>query len=219
MRAAPLVKCCGFKDAEGLSQLNALGVDFVGFILAPSKRNVNPADLPGLFQAVPAGMKKVGVFVNPSLSELADVMKIAAFDLIQLHGQESPDFCRQLKQEFSVDIIKAVHIGDGQGQVPPDEYGKWIDYLLLDTLDPQAAGGTGKTFRWDVIPMFEQWCKVHGVKLLVAGGITPENALQLISEWPLAGIDVASGIETDGRKDRLKIEKLVERVKGNGRST
>ncbi|MFX7329124.1 hypothetical protein ABTI69_20270, partial [Acinetobacter baumannii] len=92
-----------------LSQLNALSVDFVGFILAPSKRKVDSEILPELFQAVPAGMKKVGVFVNPSMSELTQVMKIAAFDVIQLHGQETADFCRQVKQEFPVEIIKAMH--------------------------------------------------------------------------------------------------------------
>ncbi|MEW9669757.1 phosphoribosylanthranilate isomerase [Ammoniphilus sp. 3BR4] len=217
--AKPLIKCCGFQDVQSIAYLESTDVDLVGFILAPSKRRVSLDKLPLLLEAVPTGKKKVGVFVNPSLEELRSLLKEVTFDVIQLHGQETPAFCRALKQEFPVEIIKAVHIeADEQSSLPDQEYGACIDYLLLDTFDKQAAGGTGKTFRWEVIPAYQQWCVQYDVKLLVAGGITPENVGQLIGEWPLDGVDVASGVETEGKKDKEKIMRLVERVKEYGSS-
>lgn len=219
MSQTPLIKCCGFRDIDSLNKLKELDVDLVGFILAPSKRRVPTETLRDLLEAVPEGMKKVGVFVNPSFEELEKLFVDARLDIIQLHGQESPEFCKEAKQRFSTQIIKAVHIGAGEGELPSEEYGPWIDYLLLDTFDTQAAGGTGKTFRWDVIPTYHKWCDKYQVKLLVAGGITPENVQELVGQWPLDGIDVASGIETEGSKDRNKIERLVKGVKKHGGSS
>lgn len=220
LRTKPLIKCCGFQDVESIAFLEYMEVDLVGFILAPSKRQVPLEQLPMLLEAVPAGKKKVGVFVNPSLEELRKILHEVKFDVIQLHGQETPSFCKVLKEEFPVEIIKVVHIdAREQMNLPDEEYGLYIDYLLLDTFDKQAAGGTGKTFRWEVIPAYQQWCVNHHVKLLVAGGITPENVGQLIAQWPLDGVDLASGVETEGRKDREKIKRLVERVKEYGGSS
>ncbi|RXT13915.1 phosphoribosylanthranilate isomerase [Ammoniphilus sp. CFH 90114] len=213
----PLIKCCGFQDVEDIVKLESVDIDFVGFILAPSKRRVPLEKLPTLVEAVPAGKKKVGVFVNPSLTEIRDVMSIAKLDVVQLHGQETPSLCKEIKGEFGVEIIKVVHIDSTESMpLPLGEYGDYIDFLLLDTFDKKMAGGTGKTFRWEVIPAYQQWCVDHHVKLLVAGGITPENVGQLISDWPLGGVDVASGIETEGKKALVKMLQLVERVKEYG---
>lgn len=214
MRSA-LVKCCGFRDSLSLMALDGVDLDFAGFILAPSKRQITEDQLAAIIADVPSGIKKVGVLVDPTLEEIERILSRSPLDVIQLHGQESPQFCRQVKENWNVELIKAFHIKKESLELPSSDYEPWIDYLLLDTFDPQAAGGTGKSFCWEQIPPYHQWCLDHQVKLMVAGGIHAQNAGQLLADWPLDGIDVASGVETDGVKDIQKVRELVERVKGN----
>ena len=210
----PKIKCCGFQDHESVSYLKGQDVDFVGFILAPSKRQVNLETLAHLIEGVPAGIKKVGVMVNPDFSDVERVLESVPLDVIQLHGQETAEFCQRIKQHFSVEVIKAFHVGDQhKGLIDPD-YATSIDYMLLDTYDAALAGGTGKAFNWEHITRYYEWCQENDIELLVAGGITPENVEELVSKFPIHGVDVASGVERDGKKDREKIKTLVERVKG-----
>lgn len=214
-----LIKLCGFLDESSLRELAALDVDMAGFILAPSKRQVQPERLKELAEYVPAGIKKVGVFVNPVMEELEHVMRLAPLDVIQLHGRETADFCREAKRRFETEIMKVMHIKGNQDSPLPDEaWAEHIDYLLLDTQDGAEAGGTGKSFRWDVIPSYHEWCRERHIPLLIAGGLTRENVTDLLDGWPLEGIDVSSGIETNGKKDAEKMRQLVERVRGHGKS-
>lgn len=215
-----LLKCCGFRELSSLSDLQGLSVDFVGFILAPSKRQVSLEQLQELLPHVPHGIKKVGVFIQPDVEQLERVFQVAPLDVIQLHGDEEPAFCRYIKDTWGVEVIKAFHVGkEGSVSLPSQEYGSVIDYLLLDTFDPQAAGGTGKSFNWGIIPAYQEWCSEHHVKLLVAGGITVENVDGLLSQCQIDGIDVASGVETNGIKDVNKVKEMAERVKRNVRCT
>lgn len=215
-----LLKCCGFRESSSLMGLQGLAIDFVGFILAPSKRQVSLEQLQELLPHVPHGIKKVGVFIQPDVQELKRVFDEAPLDVIQLHGEEEPAFCQYVKETWEVEVIKAFHVGrGGELTLPSEEYGSVIDYLLLDTFDPQAAGGTGKAFNWDIIPAYQEWCSKHQVKLLVAGGITVENVERLLSQCQIDGIDVASGVETDGKKDLNKVKDLAERVKRNASCT
>jgi len=207
------IKCCGFQDLESISYLRGQDVDFVGFILAPSKRQITIETLAELVQEVPAGMKKVGVMVNPEFSDVEKVLQTVALDVIQLHGQETPEFCKRIKQTFPVEIIKVFHVGEKAGPIDP-QYGSVIDYMLLDTFDPAVAGGTGKAFNWEQITIYQKWCNERQIELLVAGGITPDNVENLISRFCIQGIDVASGVESNGKKDQEKIKTLVEKVKG-----
>lgn len=213
------IKCCGFRDVESVHLLKNREVDFVGFILAPSKRQVNLKTLDELVKEVPGGIKKVGVFVNPDFSEVSEVLEKVSLDVIQLHGQESPEFCKRVRETFPVQVIKAFHVGDAaEGYTVEPGYGSTIDYMLLDTYDPSMAGGTGKAFKWEKIAYFQEWCKSHGIELWVAGGITPDNVSDLLLHFQIDGIDVASGVESEGKKDKDKIKTLVERVKGYGNS-
>lgn len=215
-----LLKCCGFREASSLRGLQGVPIDFVGFILAPSKRQVSIAQIQDLLPHVPHGIKKVGVFIEPDKQELERVLGAAPLDVIQLHGNEDPAFCRYVKDRWGVEVIKAFHVGkEGRLRLPSKEYGTVIDYLLLDTFDPQAAGGTGKSFNWDIIPAYQSWCAEHHVKLLIAGGITVDNVERLLAQCQIDGIDTASGVETDGKKDLNKIKDLAERVKRNASCT
>ncbi|RKD25713.1 hypothetical protein BEP19_01870 [Ammoniphilus oxalaticus] len=213
------LKCCGFKDLDGVRKLQGQAVDYVGFILAPSKRQITVEQLAELTPHVPTGMKKVGVWVNPTFEEVVAAVQKAGLDAVQLHGHEPPSFCEQVKQACSVDLIKVFHVGEGRSTALPEAYGAVIDYALLDTYDPQLAGGTGKAFNWEQIGRYREWCDEHGVQLLVAGGITAENVTDLLSHYAIDGVDLASGVETDGKKDVVKIKTLAEKVKRYGNSS
>lgn len=208
------IKCCGFRDRESISHLHGQDVDFVGFILAPSKRQITTETLAELVKEVPSGMKKVGVMVNPDFSDVEDLLNTVPLDVIQLHGQETPEFCQRVKQNFSVEVIKVFHVGDEGASLIDPQYGSVIDYMLLDTYDPAVAGGTGKAFNWEQITSYQKWCNERQIELLVAGGITPENVEDLVSKYSIHGVDVASGVESNGKKDKEKIKTLVEKVKG-----
>ncbi|WP_106767966.1 phosphoribosylanthranilate isomerase [Paenibacillus faecalis] len=217
------VKICGLQSVEVLKSMINLPVDYIGFVFAKSRRQVTSkqaAELSGVLkqwksEEIP---RSVGVFVNPSLKELGEVLQSVELDVVQLHGQESPQFCREVKESFPVSIFKAVSIQAGR---PPEEhvnelmlYSGCIDGLLLDTYDPVYGGGSGKTFAWDIIPIYRDWARAQGFPLFVAGGLEPSNLDRLLALYDPDGVDVSSGVESaPGVKDIEKVIAFVERVK------
>ncbi|SFJ58503.1 phosphoribosylanthranilate isomerase [Thermoflavimicrobium dichotomicum] len=204
------IKLCGFRKAEDIRKIQGIPVDAVGFILVPGrKRTVDERELPRLLAEAPKEAKTVGVFLNPTLHEVAKWLQIASFDAIQLHGTESPLFCHWIKKRFSVQVIKTFHPTEENFQEQIEAYQSVIDIALLD----HARGGTGTTYDWNLIPAFQEACQKRNIPLWVAGGITPENVRDLVEQVQPDGIDVSSGIETNGYKDEAKIRTLVERVR------
>jgi phosphoribosylanthranilate isomerase len=224
MSGAPLVKICGLRNAETASAISQseLPVDYVGFVFAPSKRRVDPQEARSIMQAFrrPApGF--VGVFVNPARDELERVLSAAPLDVVQLHGNETPDFCREIRNRYpAVKVWKALGVRSDEAHDEAsvfkrlEPYAGVIDGLLLDAWDPHAGGGTGTTFRWEAIPAYREWAGRNGVVLFIAGGLNPDNVGQLLATCPVEAVDVSSGVETDGHKDIEKIRKFTERVKG-----
>ncbi|TVY11623.1 phosphoribosylanthranilate isomerase [Paenibacillus cremeus] len=225
-----MVKICGLQTVEAVRETAGLAVDHIGFMFARSKRQVTPEQAGELIrQGLPvkgtAGRPEaVGVFVNPSKEELSAVLDKAPLDVIQLHGQEDAAFCCWVKETFpGVCVFKVISVtstsaGGEQSQDSSPEailssYKPYIDGVLLDTFDPVYGGGSGKTFDWDAIPPFLSWCRQAGIPLLVAGGLAPDNVADLIQTYAPDGVDVSSGVETDGIKDLTKIRSFVERVK------
>ncbi|WP_397330322.1 phosphoribosylanthranilate isomerase [Paenibacillus lautus] len=201
-----------------------LPVDYIGFVFAKSRRKVSPQQAAQLIQVlrewdhdmIPAA---VGVLVNPDLDELEELLREAALDVVQLHGQESPQFCREVKERFPVSVFKAVSIESDRSEAERlsalDPYAGSIDGLLIDTYDPVYGGGSGKTFAWDLIPPYQQWAKRQGIPLFVAGGLDSDNVSHLIGQYAPYGVDVSSGVESEpGVKDINKVIAFVERVKG-----
>lgn len=216
------VKICGLQSVEVLKSMVHLPIDYIGFVFAKSKRQVSgaqAAELIPILQKWIAGAApaSVGVFVNPTLPELSQILAEAPLDIIQLHGAESPDFCREVKQAFGVKIFKALSVKD-DGSIhherPLAGYEGVIDGLLLDTYDPLYVGGSGKTFAWERAEPYKAWAAQHQIEFLAAGGLHPGNVEELISCLSPDGVDVSSGVETDGVKDITKVTAFVERVKG-----
>lgn len=224
----PSVKICGIRSTGTLQEMKGLPVRHVGFVFAPSRRRVTPEEAGELIRYLNAegyredGMfRTAGVFVNPSLDELGGALAAAPLDIVQLHGQETPEFCAQVKTRFGVEIFKAITIPRGESAEGItagsliDAYTPYIphvDAFLLDTYDPVAGGGSGKTFSWEIIPPLREWSRLSGVRLLVAGGLHADNVAELVRQYSPDGVDVSSGVETDGVKDAEKIRLFVERV-------
>ncbi|MDR0270320.1 phosphoribosylanthranilate isomerase [Paenibacillus sp.] len=216
------VKICGLQDVEVLKSINKLPIDYIGFVFAKSRRQVSPrtaASMIRILQHWERGSfpRSVGVFVNPDMDQLEDVMSHARLDVIQLHGQESPEFFRDVKERFDVEVFKVISVGAQYrtygASAALEEYAGVIDALLLDTFEPHYGGGSGITFAWDKIPSYQRWTRKQGIPLFVAGGLDASNVEGLIRDYAPDGVDISSGVETNGTKDLNKIAAFVERVK------
>lgn len=195
------VKICGICDLEDALNAVQAGADALGFVFAPSKRRIDPEQAYEIITRLPPFIAKVGVFVNPGLQEVLDIASKTGLDTIQLHGEETPDFCSYLKSRYKV--IKAY---SGEGDFSLLEKFN-ADAFLLDTPVQGMYGGTGKVFNWRQAADFKQGT------LILAGGLNPENVREAISITKPYAVDVSSGVETDGKKDFYKINTFIRRVK------
>ncbi|MFC5650801.1 phosphoribosylanthranilate isomerase [Paenibacillus solisilvae] len=223
------VKICGLRDVDTIRSMNRLPVDEIGFVFAKSRRQVSPELAGELIQEVkllqtPAGQppRTVGVFVNAELESLRQLLLTAPLDVIQLHGEETPELCHSIRQELNVDVWKVFSVTESEQHSNSDHDGSIsegpkrlepyrgkVDAFLIDT----AGGGTGQTFAWHVIDRYAAAAKSIGVPLYVAGGLHPDNVNDLLEQHHPGGVDVSSGVETEGIKDSDKIKRFVERVK------
>ncbi|TYP77752.1 phosphoribosylanthranilate isomerase [Paenibacillus methanolicus] len=214
------MKICGLRDAGTIRAMDGLAVDEVGFVFAKSRRQVEPETAASLIAEVkrlrsPQGdaPKTVGVFVGASLEGLRELLAVAPLDVVQLHGDEDPELCSSVRDELGKEVWKVFSVsgedaaGTGHERLFP--FQGTIDAALIDT----AGGGTGQTFGWEAIPRYAAAAKAIGVPLYVAGGLHPDNASELLGNNEVDGVDVSSGVETDGVKDIEKIRAFVERVK------
>lgn len=218
------LKICGLQSVEVLKSMINLPVDYIGFVFAKSRRQVSPQQAAQLVQVLQQwepgqAPSSVGVLVNPDWNELEGLLQEVALDVLQLHGQESPQFCREVKVRFPVSVFKAISIESDRTAIERfsalDSYAGCIDGLLIDTYDPVYGGGSGRTFAWELIPPYQQWAKEQGIPLFVAGGLDSDNVTELIDKYAPYGVDVSSGVESaPGVKDINKVTAFVERVKG-----
>lgn len=201
------VKICGITNIDDALCAVQLGVDALGFVFAPSPRQVVVSKVKDIVEKLPPWISTVGVFVN---EKPARVLRIG-LDWIQLHGEESPDYCREL----GLKVIKTIRVKDRASLEKIPQYP--VAGILLDTYDPDLSGvppkmgGTGKGFNWDLAVE----AKKFGKPIILAGGLNPENVAEAISKVQPYGVDVSSGIESSpGRKDYEKMKRFMEIVGG-----
>ena len=185
------VKFCGLKRPCDIAWANELHPDYAGFVFAGSKRRVSAEPAAALRRELDPSIPAVGVFVDDELPHMASLVKKGVIQLIQLHGQEEDALVQQLQTELGVPVIKAFSIAN-QDDIKRALESR-ADYILLD----QGKGGTGKAFDWSLLKEIDR-------PYFLAGGLTPQNAAQAAKLRPYA-LDVSSGIETDGVKDRDKM--------------
>jgi phosphoribosylanthranilate isomerase len=208
------VKICGIRDETHALGAAKAGADFIGLVLAPSKRQVSPAQARDIAKAVKqsgAAAKVVGVFVNAPVFQINEIADYCALDVVQLSGNESWEDCDKIVNP----VIKAIRVGQ---QSPEDicaELSAASKLLagrrfvtLLDSEVEGKYGGTGESFNWDVA---QEVAKKFPV--IIAGGLDPQNVAVLIKRVSPWGVDVSTGVESNGLKDASKIRAFIEAVR------
>ena len=195
------IKICGLFRPEDIEAVNLYQPDFAGFIInfPKSHRNISPADLKQLKSKLDPRIKSVGVFVDRPLKEVRNLLEEGTIDIAQLHGSEDSDYIKAL-QTGGYEVWKAIEIQDRSDL--ERAIGSPADKILLD-----AGKGQGRTFSWDIL---------SGLKMdyILAGGLHSGNVEQAIRSLHPLGLDISSGVESDGLKDAKKIEEVIRIVRG-----
>ncbi len=195
------IKICGITNPADASNAAEMGAHALGFIFAPSPRQVSPETVASIVRELPAFVQTVGVFVNSAENEVREIMEYTGLDLVQFHGRETPEFCGK----FVPRVIKSLSMEKGFDLDLAASYHLVTRAILLDT----GGGGTGRTFDWALIPE-----ELDRKKLILAGGLNPENIIQAIRKVRPWAVDTSSGIEsTPGRKDFIKMSNFIANVR------
>jgi phosphoribosylanthranilate isomerase len=200
------IKICGITNLEDALLAAELGADALGFIFYPkSPRYVAPETAQRIMAQLPPFVTSVGVFVDEEASQVRELAARAGLDWIQVHGQESPDYCRSLGRR----VIKGFRIKDGGSLAELEPYRGAIQAYLLDTYKTGQVGGTGETFDWELA----REAKKYG-QIILAGGLTPENVTQALSVAQPHAVDTASGTEAaPGKKDPARLRRFFAAVR------
>jgi len=189
------LKICGLRRRQDIEYVNLLQPDYVGFILSGGfRRSIDTKTAVQLKVGLSENIQAVGVFVNEPLSRIEAAVHSGAIDFVQLHGNESPEFCARIKAP----VIKALK-PCAFGRVL--EYEPFVDYFLFD-----SGTGTGRAFDWSLIPKTEK-------PFFLAGGLCAENLAQAVSIVRPFAVDISSGVETNGVKDFEKIKTVTEIIR------
>jgi len=198
------VKICGITNADDALTASGLGADALGFVFyKESPRHVSPDQAREIIRKLPPFITTVGVFVDTPPDEVEGIMRRAALDVAQLHGHELPGAC-----VFGRRVIKAIRVKELSDLEPLHHY--HVSAYLLDTYTQESFGGTGQIFNWDIALDAKQFGKI-----ILAGGLNPDNVEKAIQRVRPYGVDVSSGVEEGkGKKDHRKMELFIRRAKG-----
>jgi phosphoribosylanthranilate isomerase len=197
------VKICGITDVETALEAVRAGADAIGFVFAESKRKMTRENAKEIALKLPPGVMKVGVFVNESKEVIESTVAEVGLNMVQLHGDEPPEFCNA----FSVPVMKALSIETRDDLQKLNDYN--CDYILLDSPKGKYRGGNGTKFDWRIAQEIQS-----EKKIILAGGLTPDNVETAIRIVRPFMVDVSSGVETAGKKDIKKIAAFIEKAKG-----
>ncbi|MGB4600575.1 MAG: phosphoribosylanthranilate isomerase [Trichlorobacter sp.] len=199
------VKICGITSLEDALTAVEAGADALGFVFfAKSPRHIFPEQAARIISQLPPFVQAVGLFVNEEADTVNEVADLCRLDLVQLHGDEPPDYCRQFKRR----LLKAFRVRSLTCLDPINNY--QVAGYLLDTFSPSFYGGTGLSFNWEIAA---EAVKRHQ-RIVLAGGLTPDNVAEAISQVRPYGVDVSSGVEAaPGKKDRDKLRAFLQNAK------
>jgi phosphoribosylanthranilate isomerase len=197
------IKICGLFRECDIQYVNEAKPDFAGFIFARSKRKIDEKTAAGFRERLSDDIQTVGVFVDEDIPFIRNLCDNKVIDVIQLHGNEAENYINRLKDCIDNPIIKAVRVQSRNNIKAVEKLD--VDYLLLDTYVKDVMGGTGKTFDWSLIGDISK-------PFFLAGGVDTGNINEALETGAYC-IDVSSGAETDGFKDKEKILEIVRRVR------
>ena len=188
-----LAKIAAYYDVRSSGGGSRAGADFIGFVFAASRRKIYTGKGMMIARSLSSSVKTVGVFVNETVEQMVNIAEYVGLDYLQLHGDEGEAVSKQLPRP----VIKAFSVKDKSIK---NIMNYPCDYYLIDS----PGGGTGKSFDWKLLDKFN----LDASKLILAGGLNPENVQEAIRVVKPAGVDVSSGIETNGAKDIKKIKRI-----------
>ncbi|MGB8991643.1 MAG: phosphoribosylanthranilate isomerase [Desulfobaccales bacterium] len=203
------IKICGITNLDDALLAVDLGADALGFVFYPqSPRYVTPEAAREIIAQLPPFVAAVGVFVDEEAARVRDLAAKVRLDWVQLHGQESPEYCRRL----GCKVIKGFRIQDESSLKELESFQGATQALLLDTYKPGQVGGTGESFDWQLA----REAKKYG-RIILAGGLTPDNVAQAIRIAQPQAVDTASGTEAaPGKKDPAKLRAFFKAIGGGG---
>ena len=195
------VKICGITRLEDALAAARAGADALGFVFyPPSPRNIEPEQAARILAELPPFVTTVALFVNADAETIAEVVNLARVDLLQFHGNECPDYCAWHGRPW----IKAIRMKEGVDLEAEAERYSAASGLLLDAYRPGVPGGTGEAFDWKRIPVSLR------ERIVLAGGLTPENVAEAVRQVRPWAVDVSGGVEAaPGIKDAAKIERFI----------
>lgn len=199
------IKICGITNLQDALAAVEYGADAIGFVFYnKSPRAVTAGIAKEIISQLPPFLPTVGVFVDEKPSEIENVINYVGLNIIQLHGSETPEECN-----LSRKVIKAIRVKDLTDLEPLIKY-RGVSAFLLDTYSPYIEGGTGQTFNWDIAIEAKKFGRI-----ILAGGLTPENVEEAIKWVQPYGVDVAGGVEgtEKGIKDHKKLRLFIERAR------
>ncbi|WP_127555494.1 phosphoribosylanthranilate isomerase [Saccharospirillum alexandrii] len=198
------IKYCGMTRQSDVEFADRLGVDAIGLVFyPPSPRAVTPGQAAPLAKAAGVFCSRVGLFVNPTEAEVRETLSLVSLDVLQFHGDESPDFCASFDRPW----IKALRVRDSDSLAQALDQYQDADGWILDAYKAGVPGGTGETFQWSLIP--ERWRR----RIVLAGGLTPANVNEAVCAIRPQGVDVSGGIEAGkGLKSPDKMTEFMRQV-------
>jgi phosphoribosylanthranilate isomerase len=198
-----LVKICGIKNLEEAFCAVSHGTWAIGEVFAPSPRRVGVEEAAAINRTLNGSIMKIGVFVNEKLEEVERIAKLCRLDIVQLHGDEPPEYVEELK----LPVIKCFAL---TGSPDPEHFRRWRPYIyLFDTFSTSVRGGSGQTFNWEWLEGLPR-----EIRFILAGGLNAGNVRRAIRRLRPLAVDVSSGVEYPrGGKDPLLIEAFIREVK------
>ncbi|WP_196605157.1 bifunctional indole-3-glycerol-phosphate synthase TrpC/phosphoribosylanthranilate isomerase TrpF [Pectinatus haikarae] len=200
----PRTKICGVSRMEDIDAINMVQPDYIGFIFAPSRRQVTSSRVHEMKVPLSSSIDAAGVFVNEVTAAIINAAHSLALDVIQLHGDETEEDIIRIKKETGCAVWKAVRVKDSS------DIDKWqnsaADLLLFDTFSGTEAGGTGHSFDWSLLERVDR-------PFMLAGGLSSKNIARAIRQAAPWGVDINSGVETDGVKDAVKIKEIMSIIR------
>jgi len=195
------IKICGLSCLVDIDVVNSAKPDYIGFVFAESKRQVDFETAKRLKSALNQEIKAVGAFVNQPVEEITALANARIIDIIQIHGDEDEEYISKLRAAVSLPIIKAMRI-----RQKSDIKKTTADFALFDTYDKNQYGGSGLSFNWELLQGYEG-------DFFLAGGLQSDNIEAAIKSVNPFCVDISSGVETNGKKDQKKILEIVEKVR------
>lgn len=194
------LKICGITNEKDAIMVSNLGADAIGFVFAESKRKITPRKAKEIIEKLPPFITTVGIFMDAEADEVNKIAEYAALDAVQLHGNESPEYCNKMNRK----VVKGIQVTQNDSK---DSLLKKMEYYLVAAYILDPGTGSGETFNWDI---------AYGIEkpIIIAGGLSPENVKYVIKKLHPYGVDVSSGVEKSyGKKDMEKVKKFIAEVR------